>query len=202
MARFGISSLASDACPLRDGRTVDVDVGNVNVDVGALFRRGVLQFRTPSPSGKAVVVFNAVDFGNFLSHQVVSRTVLAGSTFVFAREGVAIDAGERVVAFGGKWRGRDLRVALSQASARERLVARVTLGAGETNGSLLAAEDADALTLAMADYFNNLEVDLDGPMLRFSSLSFEGAGGMGGRLRLNLGIVVRKLPSIRAVASF
>ncbi|CAM9524374.1 unnamed protein product [Laminaria digitata] len=54
----------------------------------------------------------------------------------------------------------------------------------------------------MANYFNSLEVDLDGPMLRFSSLSFEDGGGKGGRLRLNLGIVVRKLPSIRAVASF
>ena len=184
-------------------RTVDVDVGNVNLDVGVLFRRGVLQFQSPSPSGKAVVVFDAADFGNFLSHRLVSRTVLAGHTFVFAREGVAIDAGERVVAFGGRWGGRDLRVSLSQASARDRLVARVTLGAaGGAKGSFLAGEEADAVAVAMADYFNNLEVDLDGPTLRFSSLSFEGGGGKGGRLRLNLGIVVRKLPSIRAVASF
>ena len=183
-------------------RTVDVDVGNVNLDVRALFRRGVLQFQTPSPSGKAVVVFNAADFGNFLSHRVVSRTVLAGRTFIFARDGVAINAGERVVVFGGTWGGRDLRVSLSQASARERLVARVTLGAAGGANSLLAPEQADAIAVAMAHYFNTLEVDLDGPMLRFSSLSFEGDGGKGGRLRLNLGIVVRKLPSIRAVASF
>lgn len=182
-------------------RTIDVDVGNVSLDIGALFRRGALQFRTPPPSGNAIVVFNSADFGNFLAHRLVGRAILAGRSFVFDREGVTIDPSNSVVAFGGTWGGQRLRVALSQTSAHEPLVARVADRAGrEERGSV--GTDFDGIAAAMSGYFNNLEVDLDGPKLRFSSMSFEGSGGRGGRVKLRLGIVVRKLPGIRTVGSF
>lgn len=169
--------------------------------MGALFRRRVLEFRPPAPSGDAIVVFNEEDFGNFLAHKLVGRTVLAGRSFAFDREEVCIDPSNRVVAFGGRWGGRKLRIALSQASARANLAARVV---DRADGHEVAIADAegDAVALAMSDYFNGLEIDLDGPTLRFSHLSFEGRGVRGGRLKLSLRIVVRKLPSIRAVASF
>lgn len=174
-------------------------MGSVNLDIPALFRRRSLRFQHPPPSGNAVVVFNARDFGNFLAHPLIRRTRLAGSSFVFDREGVAIDPRNRTVEFGGRWGAQKLRVALGQAGAREPLVARV----GEKDRGGLGAEEAAAVASEMSEYFNRLEVDLDGPSLSFSSLDFEGGGGAeGGRVRLSLGIVVRKLPSIRAVASF
>lgn len=189
-------------------------VGSVNLDVGTLFRRRVLQFQHPPPSGNAIVVFNEEDFGNFLAHPLIRRTVLAGRTFVFNREGVTIDTRNRNVEFGGRWGGQELRIALHQSSHREPLIARVVdsrAGEEEDGGSTAAVVDAtreDAVIASeMSDFFNNLEVDLDGPRLTFSSLSFEGGGGGGGgvggeRLKLSLGIVVRKFPGIRAVASF
>lgn len=184
-----------------DCRTIDVDVGNVNLDVGALFRRRSLEFHTPPPSGNAIVVFNAADFGNFLAHRAVGRTVLVGRSFVFDRQGVTIDPVARVVAFNGTWGGREIRVALSQTSAGDRLVAHVVDTAGDEKSGFADA-DAQEVALAMGGYFNNLEIDLDGPKLKFSSLCFEGAGARGGKLKLSLKVVVRKLPSIRAIASF
>lgn len=179
-----------------------MDVGNVNLDVGALFRRRVLEFRTPSPFGDAAVVFNAQDFGNFLAHPLVRRTAIAGRSFIFDREGVYIDPSLRVVEFGGRWGGQRVRIQLSQAAACERLVARLARGGAGADYGGLAGEEVDAIATAMGKFFNNLEIDLDGPKLSFSSLSFEGRAVADGRLKLNLGIVVRKLPSIRAVASF
>ncbi len=174
-------------------------MGSVNLDVSTLFRRRVLQFQQPVPAGTARVVFNAQDFGNFLAHPLIRRTFLAGRSFVFDRGGVAIDPVNRTVVFCGRWGGERLRVALSQPSARESLVARVVRGAGEEEEGSRVDE---TIGLEMSSYFNNLEVDLDGPTLSFSSLSFEGNGVESGRVKLGLGIVVRKLPSIRAVASF
>lgn len=179
-----------------------MDVGNVNLDVRALFRRRVLEFRTPPPSGDAAVVFNAQDFGNFLAHPLVRRTAIAGRSFVFARKNVLIDPSLRVVEFGGAWGGQRVRVQLTQAAVCERLVARVACGGVDADYGGLAREEVDVIATAMEKYFNSLEIDLDGPKLRFSSLSFEGRGVADGRLKLNLGIVVRKLPSIRSVASF
>lgn len=179
-------------------RSIDVDVGSANLDVNTLFRRRVLQFQHPPPSGNAIVVFNERDFGNFLAHPLIRRTALAGRTFAFDREEVTIDSRNRTVAFGWRWGARKLRIALTQSSARESLVARVAHGAGEEESGVVDTKREDAVIASeMSDYFNNLEVDLDGPRLKFSSLSFEGA-----RLKLSLGIVVPKLPSIRAVASF
>lgn len=124
---------------------------------------------------------------------------------MFDRKGVTIDPRARTVEFDGKWGAEKLRVALSQASARESLVARVVAqsGVGEKGSSGgIGAKEAAAIASELSKYFNNLEVDLDGPSLTFSSLAFEGSGGEGGRVKLGLGIVVRKLPSIQAVASF
>lgn len=186
-------------------------VGSVNLDISTLFRRQVLQFQRPHPSGNAVVVFNAQDFGNFLAHPLIRRTRLAGSSFVFDRDGVTVDPGNRTVEFGGTWGGnKKLRIALSQASARESLVARVAQNREHLDdekekegGAVVGAEEAAMVASELGAYFNHLEVDLDGPSLSFSSLSFEGGGGVeDGRVKLSLGIVVRKLPSIRAVASF
>lgn len=115
---------------------------------------------------------------------------------------MTIDPVNRTVAFGGRWGEERLRVALSQPSASESssLVARVVFrGVGEEKEGGGVDE---TIGLEMSSYFNNLEVDLDGPILSFSSLSFEGNGVESGRVKLALGIVVRKLPSIRAVASF
>lgn len=182
-------------------RTIDVDVGNVHLDVGALFRRRSLEFRTPPPSGTAVVVFNASDFGNFLSHKLVGGTVLAGRRFKFERKGVIVNSTKRIVVFGGTWGGRGLRVELSQANPHERLVARV-VGRVCEEVCELAGVEVETIALAMSDYFNNLEIDLDGPKLRFSTLSFEGSGVTEGRLKLSLGIVVRKFPNIRSIGSF
>lgn len=152
------------------------------------------------------MVFNAQDFGNFLAHPLIRRTFLAGSSFVFDREWVTIDPKTRTVEFGGRWGAKKLRVSLSQASAREALVARVAHSrVDEKESSVgidLGAKEAATIASELSEYFNNLEVDLDGPSLTFSSLSFEGSGVESGRVKLSLGIVVRKLPSIRAVASF
>lgn len=184
-----------------------MDVGSVNLDIPTLFRRRSLQFQHPPPSGNAIVVFNARDFGNFLAHPLIRRTYLAGSSFVFDRGGVTIDAGNRTVEFGGRWGAKKLRVALSQASARDPLVARVAQRRvdEENESGGVGADEAATVAAELSKYFNNLEVDLDGPILSFSYLNFEGGGSSGikgGRVKLSLGIVVRKLPSIRAVASF
>lgn len=179
-------------------RNIDVDVGNVSLDVGALFRRRMLEFRTPHPSGNAIVVFNAEDFGNFLVHPLISRTVIAGRTFIFNRDGVAIDPNNRVVAFNGTWgEAQRLRITLSQANSRSSLIASVVGGANE-----FSEETADAIASGMARYFRGLEIDLDGPILSFSALSFQGRSVQSGALRLSLGIVVRKFPSIQTVKLF
>lgn len=181
-------------------RTVAVDVGSVNLNVGALFRRRVLEFRAPSPSGTAVIVFDAADFGNFLAHKLVREAVLSRRRFVFDREDVSINASLGIIEFGGRWGGQSVRIALSQAGARKQLVAKVVTSKEDASG--LATAEIDTLSRDMSNYFNNLEIDLDGPKLRFVSLSFEGRGVKGGKLKLHLSIVVQKLPSIRAVASF
>ncbi|CAM9214634.1 unnamed protein product [Ectocarpus fasciculatus] len=182
-------------------RSIDVDVGRVHLDVGALFRRRVLQFEQPPPSGNAVVVFSAEDFGNFLAHPLIRRTVVAGRSFVFDRHGVVVDPRKRTVAFGGLWGAEKLRIELSQAAARAPLVSKV-IRSVEDGDHESGLPDDDAIASDMSGFFNNLEVDLDGPRLSFSSLSFEGSGIESGSVKLALGIVVRKLPSIRAVASF
>lgn len=185
-------------------RSIDVGVGSVNLDVGTLFRRRILQFRHPPPSGNAIVVFNEEDFGNFLAHPLIRRTLLAGRTFVFDRQGVTIDAKNCSVEFGGRWGGQKLRIALRQSSAREPLVATVVNSVDEkNNGDTDDATREDAVVASeMSTFFNKLEVDLDGPRLTFSSLSFEGSGAGRERLKLSLGIVVRKFPGVRAIASF
>ncbi|CAM9933313.1 unnamed protein product [Scytosiphon promiscuus] len=179
-------------------RSIDVDVGSVHVDAAALFRNRGLRFLPPSPSGKAIVVFNAQDFGNFLAHPLIRETVLVGRNFVFDRQGVIVDPINRTVAFGGRWGDQRLRIELSQTTTREPLVARVVRDADNEAGGF---EDA-VVASEIGDFFNMLEVDLDGPVLSFSSMSWEGRGIDNGRLKLSLGIVVRKLPSIRTVASF
>ncbi|CAM9365010.1 unnamed protein product [Hapterophycus canaliculatus] len=182
-------------------RSINVDVGSVAVDAAALLRHRVLRFLPPSPSGNAIVVFNAQDFGNFLVHPLIHGMDLAGRSFVFDREGVVVDPINRTVGFRGRWGEQKLCIELSQTTARERLVARVVHGVdGEAEGLEDAA--ADHVASEVSDFFNNLEVDLDGPVLSFSSMSLEGRGIESGRLKLRLGIVVRKLPSIRAIASF
>lgn len=185
-----------------------MDLGNASLDVGALFHRRAIEFRTPPPSGKAIVVFDATDFGNFLAHKLVCRASLAGRDFVFQRGGVFVDPTAGLVEFGGRWGNESVRVGLSQGTTgapREGLVSRVSRVGGSEGaaGNLGTAEDElDALASAMGDYFNTLDLDLDGPRLRFLFLSFEGTSVRDGRVKLELDIVVPKLPSIRAVASF
>lgn len=200
--QHGLLARPTSSLPTRFARrSIDVDVGRVRLDVGALFRRRVLQFEHPPPSGNAIVVFSAEDFGNFLAHPLIRRTVVAGRSFVFDRQGVVVDPRKRTVAFSGVWGAEKLRIELREAAARAPLVSEVvrSVDDGDRDGGLT---DDHALASDMSEFFNNLEVDLDGPRLSFSSLSFEGSGIESGRVKLALGIVVRKLPNIRAVASF
>lgn len=185
-----------------------MDLGNASVDVGALFHRRAIEFRTPPPSGTAVVVFDAVDFGNFLAHKFVRRATLAGRDFMFQRGDVFVDPVTGLVEFGGRWGDECVRVGLSQGitgAPQRGLVAKVSRVGGRgaaAEGHSTAEGELDALASAMGEYFNTLDLDLDGPRLRFLSLSFEGTSARDGRVKLELSIVVPKLPSVRAVSSF
>lgn len=185
-----------------------MDVGAASVDIGALFRRRTVEFRNPPPSGTATVVFDDEDFGNFIAHKLVRRARLAGRNFEFKREGVVVEplAGGGFVEFGGRWGNDCVRVRLSPTGGERGVVAAVSRGDGES-GKVEDADagpaDLDSLAAAVGNYFDRLEIDLDGPKLRFVSLSFVEGGGVGvGKVKLELGIVVPKLPSVRAVASF
>lgn len=178
---------------------IAVDVGHINLDIGAILRRHVLEFHTPHPSGRAVVAFDARDFGNFLMHRLVHQAHLSGRRFLFSGANVSIDPDARVIRFDGKWGDYDVQVELSQPNPNAQLVAKVTRENGE---DILGEAELVALGEDISDYFNTLEIDLDGPTLRFQKLSFEGCGATGATFRLHLSFVVRKLPSVRSMALF
>lgn len=122
---------------------------------------------------------------------------------MFERTGVSVDPVSHAVGFRGSWGGRQVRIELSQAAhGYERLSARVTGEEPGVEGRGLSGIEREVLGESISDFFNALEINLDGPRLQFRSLSFEGRGRADAKLRLRLGIVVPKLPGIQSLALF
>ncbi|CAM9302059.1 unnamed protein product [Choristocarpus tenellus] len=174
-------------------REVSVDVGEVILNIRSLFHKRLLEFTRP-PSGKAQVVFDEQDFGNFLVHPLVHKTDIGGHALVFEKDQVRIDPGARSIKFGARWKDCEVAIELKQCKGR--------LSAGVAKERGLTSKEAQKLADGVTQYFNTLQIDLDGPVLSFASMSFIGVGTVEGSVRLGLDIVVKRFPSVRSVAMF
>eukprot|EP00775_Hariotina_reticulata_P012375 gene12375-12509_t len=91
---------------------LEATLGEVVIDPAAVVLRQQIAL-TNMPVGTAHVVFNAVDFGNFLVHPLMQEAVqnaVQGHAFAFDQSSVRIQppsgaAPEGVIEFTGTWRG-------------------------------------------------------------------------------------------------
>lgn len=169
-------------------RTIDVKVGKVSLDMDFLFRQQALKFPLP-PTGEAKIEFNEKDFENLLLHPLLTAAPVKGhklEKFEFMRGDCKINPSTKTICFAGRWKGRRRRIALSER------------GDGKLVGTMLPTfvEDEDKIGESMSQYFDNLELDLDGVSFKFKNMGFGVRDSMS-LVTLSLDIVVTKVPSVR-----
>jgi hypothetical protein len=164
-------------------KSLDVSVGETVVDLPKLLTPFSPQIVMKVPAkGRAEIVFNAQDWGNFLVHPLVGRATLPLGEFRFSRLGAAVDAERQCASFAGTWRGAEVRMELSQAPGGEVQVREAAPGAADPEGEL---------GRALAEWFATLDVNLDGAHFFLREIRFARPGA----LRLLLAVRVDSFPN-------
>lgn len=186
-------------------QTLEASVGETSIDPSAIVLRRSIEL-TNVPVGTARVVFNRIDFGNFLVHPLMTAAAAAavqGHAFAFDQSSVRIAAPSPaarggVVEFTGTWRGdgqryqiRLLPVPQGAAVGRGVQAHAVPLSIGGRASSARIVEDA------LTKFFNTLCLDLQGAEMTFMSLNIiPGAGFAGGMADLTLRLELKKFPPL------
>jgi hypothetical protein len=182
-------------------RILDVSVGRTVIDVEALVRSRRILLRRAA-MGDATMVFNGIDWQNFLEHPLMVAAIadrrlaapcpkisFAGAS---RRAAVVRDDG---VEFALRW-GESSLVARLHQRLGDRVMASVRAVDHDAIKPSAALADVDADNARRAaswivDFFEGLVLDLDGCELRFRSL-----GAATDRLELRLDVRVRSFPSL------
>ncbi|GBF93742.1 hypothetical protein Rsub_06074 [Raphidocelis subcapitata] len=180
---------------------LEATVGAAALDYAQVLLRGRIVL-TNVPTGTARVVFDEVDFGNFLTHPLVTeaaKEAVRGSAFVFDRDSVRLEAPSRerpegLIFFTGTWRGDNvelLPVARGAAVGRGVQAHAIALGVGGRSSSAGVVEDE------LGRFFNSLTVDLEGVELRLMSVTLSaGTGWAGAAADLRLQLTVKRFPPL------
>jgi hypothetical protein len=187
-------------------RELAMEVGEARLDAAGLFTARQIRFSQPV-TGDASVTFSATDFAAFVRHPLVGPAAVwrgAGAAarqerpppFVFAATGCVIDPDG--VTFGGEWRGAARRLRLSRAAAAPGRAAAASPIEVRPEG--LVGEDDEVLAALLLEWFSQLRVDLDGamvgPIKSLETVEAQGGGSGARSVRLQLGLSVRKFPSL------
>jgi len=174
-------------------RMLDVRVGEVSLDYGALAMRQQIVLRHAS-RGSARVLFSEDDFGGFLAHPLVvraARGAVQGAPFTFRRNGVVLSTlPSPTVAFSGTWsgNGNDYHVNLLPHVTATSAAVSAAAGTRSGHGSIAATEgggggvqvaavaasgsgrDDATVSADLTAFFNNLLINLDGVHLKLAAL--------------------------------
>ena len=189
LARYGMVSVEVNASPfgLLQGRVDGVDIrgtdwaspvnltsrslyfslGQTAIDYQCLLTQRRISLLHPKPEGRATILFNSSDFGNFLRHplfRAASKKAVQSGPFEF--DGSSVEIKDGSVLFSGSWNETKFDICLmpSNSSRGQETFVRLTAqgkGSGEYN---------DLISQELSTFFNILCMDLQGIQLRFNSL--------------------------------
>lgn len=154
--------------------------------------------------GRAMVALDGVDFGNFVTHPLVSVPDVVeeeeggrGGRFKFRKEGVEISSGDGadgIVVFNGDCLGEGWRCELRRQK-----------GMGDSNRAVVdvkplpgqSRELSGKISAMLSNYFNKLVFELDGTYLTFRDLVIHTSSEIANKshVLIALDIKVCKFPS-------
>jgi len=177
-------------------RSLDVSVGRTAVDVGALVTKRAILLQWPA-TGDATICFSAKDWSSFLAHPLCIEAISARlredrpiGTSAAPSFGSKVSFADGAICFPVKWGSTELCAVLSQPPGSSTAVVTATPvePTQEREAGLGAAREAAAW---LADFFNELELNLDGVRFSFVRLQV----GRDETLKLGLRVVVERFPS-------
>jgi len=184
-------------------RAIEATVDTCELDVGRILSHRKLRLKSPA-DGRAMIAFNAVDFGNFITHPLmrpptIQAPAAEASPIQFQKKGTRIDPDTGVVTFYANYRGVEWRCSLKRGSSKtpqgHNAVVEVK-PMTETQADGLH-DSVDLLTESLTQFFNQMVFELDGVHLSFRDMMVTGQG-RAPSVMLSLNIRVHKFPSARA----
>ncbi|CAB9501597.1 Protein of unknown function (DUF2993) [Seminavis robusta] len=183
-------------------RAIEAKVDVCELDMSKIVAQRKLLLTQPA-LGESFIAMNAHDFGNFLVHplirppqvqqQVDSTTTTNGESVViqFNSDHVTIDPVAKTVCFQGDFMNETWEFTLSRTNKQAVVTTKKSTTTTNDNDN---NDNAMALSQAMTNFFNHLEVELDGTFLAYKDMSITDKGASPS-LMLKLGITVYKFPA-------
>eukprot|EP00873_Tetraselmis_striata_P023934 jgi/Tetstr1/444198/TSEL_032092.t1 len=140
-------------------RLFEVSLGETRIDIGNALATQQIAFAS-TPTGSARLVFNAADFGNLFRHPLMKT--------------LAATAG--VIKIAGIWHGDGNRyqiIAEPNEYGRVNVTASLDLPENASafmDGPPQQSPSASVVANGLGHFFNNLALDLDGPVMTFRSM--------------------------------
>jgi len=162
-------------------RLFEISLGETRIDIGNAIATQQIVF-TSTPTGSARLVFNSADFGNLFRHPLMKKiasTAVQGQRFDFDPHTVDIDTSvgrQGVIRVSGIWHGDGNRYDITvepNEYGRVNVTASLVLPENElqfTNGVPQYTAAASVVANGLGQFFNNLSLDLDGPVMTFRSM--------------------------------
>jgi len=162
-------------------RLFEVSLGETRIDIGNALATQQIAFAS-TPTGSARLVFNAADFGNLFRHplmKTLAATAVQGQRFDFDPHSVKIDTNEGrqgVIKIAGIWHGDGNRyqiIAEPNEYGRVNVTASLDLPENASafmDGPPQQSPSASVVANGLGHFFNNLALDLDGPVMTFRSM--------------------------------
>lgn len=175
-------------------RAIEATVERCELDTSKILASRKLLLTKPA-LGKAMVALNAQDFGNFITHPLLTKPPLAGGTspIEFIQAGTLVDPVTASVIFYARYAEYRWKCVLKRSQIAKK--AAVCVSSAELDGVVPEqGAVADKLAEVLERFFNELVFDLDGTYLSFRDMMVTDKGEAP-TVMLALSIKVKKLPS-------
>ncbi|CAM9156671.1 unnamed protein product [Chrysoparadoxa australica] len=168
-------------------RHINVFLNSVSIKPRDVLR-GAINFKKPA-QGRAVLSLNDNDFAAFLVHPLLGEARLPhGGPFKFTKKRVSIHPEEGLVYFEGIWQNQPVYMAVGQPVPMGPFQVRVI------SADTLSQHGKDSLALMMTEYFDGVEMSMDGIdiLLQDMSLMWDGQGNPMAVVMVKVGLYERK----------
>lgn len=177
-------------------QAIEATVGTCELDIGRILTERKLILTTPA-QGKAMIALNSKDFGNFITHPLMTPPRISNSKtkIEFLKEGTKVDPMTGTVSFGSTYGAAKYDCILKRGSPSggPAVVQVIPIGKTRTETSIVNNEAVE-LASALGIFFNEMIFELDGAFLSFKDMMVT-SKGKSPSVMLALNIRVVKFPS-------